>query len=481
MGKRESRAHTLGQRQRGLASLCGSMSASATESIQSRYPTGMIVVTLYFPVVGVLFTVLEEQWRLQDTIYFMTMTLMTVGYGDVTPSTSGGRLLAVGYMLFNVCCLSFFVKKVLRYVSTKREMNFVNGLDNDVSMEAPEAESASFLAGRLRLVSGFKKITKHAADSVDTVASVIADADSQENSRRSNVQRHIGLTVILFLVGTAGFRYMGFGGCEEPTCDLDPTTDDTAQCLPGCRPTCLCTQDAAVQGIAGFVQEPVDELIRDPSTDRVELVRLQFDNFSHCPAACWNTSKCDGTATPVPRRKGICPISAFQAGTCGARVEALTKNGCSEHQEWIDALYVATYTMTTVGFGDIAGPLHWHGRIFVMLFSISSTLMLTTAVANSVDYLHSKDQRSQMKNMFSNAQYLKHLICSMHENNDKPIDQLEFVSFMLIRQQKVTAEDLQVLRDQFSVLDSDKNGVLTLEDIIHKDQEAEHALGRDLQ
>ena len=70
-----------------------------------------------------------------------------------------------------------------------------------------------------------------------------------------------------------------------------------------------------------------------------------------------------------------------------------------------------------------------------------------------------------MKKIFSNKVYLKYLINQMDNNGDNVIDELEFVSYLLVQQPKVTWEDLHVLRHQCKVLDQDRDGTLTLDDI----------------
>lgn len=43
-----------------------------------------------------------EGWNLVDSVYFTTMTITTIGYGDLTPQTQQGKLFTVGYSLAGI-------------------------------------------------------------------------------------------------------------------------------------------------------------------------------------------------------------------------------------------------------------------------------------------------------------------------------------------------------------------------------------------
>ncbi len=45
---------------------------------------------------------LIEGWSILDSLYAAAQTVTTVGYGDVTPATRGGRLFAMVFMLAGV-------------------------------------------------------------------------------------------------------------------------------------------------------------------------------------------------------------------------------------------------------------------------------------------------------------------------------------------------------------------------------------------
>ena len=56
--------------------------------------------------IAALFYCLVEGRSLVDAIYFSVMTIATVGFGDLAPKTTLGKLFTVGYV---VCGLGLFV------------------------------------------------------------------------------------------------------------------------------------------------------------------------------------------------------------------------------------------------------------------------------------------------------------------------------------------------------------------------------------
>jgi len=64
-------------------------------------------------------------WTYFNSIYFLVVTLSTVGYGDMTPKTPGGRVFIVIYSIFGIALLGLVVaqiaKRVLEFVQHKHK------------------------------------------------------------------------------------------------------------------------------------------------------------------------------------------------------------------------------------------------------------------------------------------------------------------------------------------------------------------------
>lgn len=56
--------------------------------------------------VGTIFYHLEEGWSWLDSLYFSVITLSTVGYGDLSPTTSASKLFTMAFIFLG---MSIFV------------------------------------------------------------------------------------------------------------------------------------------------------------------------------------------------------------------------------------------------------------------------------------------------------------------------------------------------------------------------------------
>jgi hypothetical protein len=57
------------------------------------------LLLLYFVVGSGLYTNTFEAFSTLDSLYFMVVTMMTVGYGDLTPTNAGSRLFTLFWAL----------------------------------------------------------------------------------------------------------------------------------------------------------------------------------------------------------------------------------------------------------------------------------------------------------------------------------------------------------------------------------------------
>jgi hypothetical protein len=74
--------------------------------------SAFLVLSLF--AVGTAFYAIVEGWSLVDAFYFSTMTLATVGFGDLAPTSAGSKLFTVVYVLTGVGILVAFFSELAR-------------------------------------------------------------------------------------------------------------------------------------------------------------------------------------------------------------------------------------------------------------------------------------------------------------------------------------------------------------------------------
>lgn len=62
-----------------------------------------------------------ENLRWLDALYFSTITLTTIGYGDISPQTDAGKLFTIFYVLIGVAIIGAFINAILRRTASRRQ------------------------------------------------------------------------------------------------------------------------------------------------------------------------------------------------------------------------------------------------------------------------------------------------------------------------------------------------------------------------
>lgn len=63
---------------------------------------GVASLTVALIVVATIFYWLVEGWSLLDAVYFSVVTIATVGYGDLAPETTLGKLFTIGFIFSGI-------------------------------------------------------------------------------------------------------------------------------------------------------------------------------------------------------------------------------------------------------------------------------------------------------------------------------------------------------------------------------------------
>ncbi len=75
---------------------------------------------------GSVFYHFAENLKWLDAFYFSTITLTTVGYGDIVPTTDAGKLFAIFYVIIGIGIIATFANLLIKQAVAKRQLkNFI--------------------------------------------------------------------------------------------------------------------------------------------------------------------------------------------------------------------------------------------------------------------------------------------------------------------------------------------------------------------
>ena len=83
-----------------------------------------ILVLIVVAVIGLGTVVYHqlEDWSWVDSLYFSVVTLTTVGYGDLAPSTDGSKLFTVVYLLTGLSLLGAALNEMAKRRRRRRQV-----------------------------------------------------------------------------------------------------------------------------------------------------------------------------------------------------------------------------------------------------------------------------------------------------------------------------------------------------------------------
>lgn len=71
------------------------------------------IALFFLLLIGTLFYNNAEKWNYVDSFYFSTMTLTTVGYGDLTPSTNYSKIFTSFYAIFGIGAMLYIISTII--------------------------------------------------------------------------------------------------------------------------------------------------------------------------------------------------------------------------------------------------------------------------------------------------------------------------------------------------------------------------------
>lgn len=135
-------------------------------------------------------------------------------------------------------------------------------------------------------------------------------------------------------------------------------------------------------------------------------------------------------------------------------------------EKWplVDLLYYWNGTATTIGFGDVA-PKTQLGRLIAVFFVPLSVVTLGEVIANCFAFITSRASSKAEKDFLRREITLSDLEY-LDIDDDGKVNEMDFVTFMLIAMQKVDKKTMKDVRRLFNALDVGKDGFIQKEDLI---------------
>ena len=99
-----------------------SMGRLYRKMIQQPETRALLISASLIVVIGVVFYTQVEKWSVLDAIYFCVVTLGTVGYGDITPTTDLGKIFTIFYIIFGLAVIGGFFATLGQLIHPARFM-----------------------------------------------------------------------------------------------------------------------------------------------------------------------------------------------------------------------------------------------------------------------------------------------------------------------------------------------------------------------
>ncbi|MBI3033505.1 two pore domain potassium channel family protein [Candidatus Woesearchaeota archaeon] len=80
----------------------------------------LVIITL---LIGTIFYNHTEGWRYLDALYFSVITLTTVGYGDIYPTTDAGKIFTMVYLIVGVGIIFGFINFIAHHTKKQEIIN----------------------------------------------------------------------------------------------------------------------------------------------------------------------------------------------------------------------------------------------------------------------------------------------------------------------------------------------------------------------
>lgn len=91
--------------------------------LRDRNYRHLLITTTIILLVGSLVFHYLEGWDYIDALYFSIITLTTIGYGDFSPQTTGGKVFTIFYIIVGIGVILAFINTIYTHYRSVTNRN----------------------------------------------------------------------------------------------------------------------------------------------------------------------------------------------------------------------------------------------------------------------------------------------------------------------------------------------------------------------
>jgi len=388
--------------------------------------------------IGTLYYIGVEGWSTVDSVYFLVVTMTTVGYGDVKPSPAN-RPVTIFFVIWAIIVSMTGLNALAGYLLDLRDSMVAR-------TQAAMIKAAASGQGREVDSKGDPRPRGKSlfdGGQGDSAQLLVNDQDSNASDAKAG--------------GKAG----GKGGVQGGSPKKKLSSGGSGS-FPG---SALGLDD---DDIAARVEEIKNRHSKASFSfaAHAQQVRSSWSGPAGTGPPAWRLWLSYLASLPglVLKRYPILGVIWWLAayavcfGALFAHVEEMT---------WIDAVYYCTLTGTTIGYGDVT-PRTEGGRWLACLF-VPFAVFYVSAQLSAISQILIGNSTDSKLEAFLKMDLSLEALLAMDEDGDGEIDEYEFIRFMLVSADMASAELLDSLHARFQAMDEDGSGFLSADDIPRKE------------
>jgi len=351
------------------------------------------------------------KWTFIDTLYFGIVTITTTGYGDLLPTDNIAKLYSMFNCYFGVVIISSVMGFMVAGVMEKKATAMVDEMQGKL-----EEEGDQLTGGLISKVCDLIPIPRHVSIAFGLMI-IFKFIGILYYTHADQHPLHHGLEDGAFLNSASPWHasnYTDRNSTAPGYCNVACPNDELSLTTDG-------------GGHAAYTNCP-DCLV-------------MYDRDTHFDDMTMSDPFCD-------------------------------KGHMYYHNDLLTASYMVSVTMTSVGYGDFS-PQGEGARCFAIFWILIATLLNVNAWGSLASwslecYQEILDSKKTEKVFDAKS------IMQIDKDSGGEVDEMEFVTHMLVKTNKCDLMTLADIRRQFAELDASGDGVITKEDIdMHEKKEKE--------